>query len=283
MLLGLWISGVGGPKCPKDKGAWGPIDFSMGPHGQVSQSQQEGLREGRAGIGQVGRGGEAWRDSRSPPRGQDQDADAYRFEGTRTMQLRQRRDLDVPGLVHGGRGWSGLDGLGGVGVGYQHEDPRPQQNVAQENVPGGNLERVQRFALLASQMLQQSQQSGAAGAHQSSSVDLGGSSTMVDNGLLGTALHTGGANWSSLQLPSQSRSAVAPRLPALQGLQGLQTASNFSLPLNLGDVSPLSLHPAAAAVAVAATASAPFSTSSNYALNARQNMFLSPLSSDFMW
>jgi hypothetical protein len=106
---------------------------------------------------------------------------------------------------------------------------------------------------------------------------------MVDNGLLGTALHTGGANWSSLQLPSQSRSAVAPRLPALQGLQGLQTASNFSLPLNLGDVSPLSLHPAAAAVAVAATASAPFSTSSNYALNARQNMFCSPLFSDFMW
>jgi len=159
--------------------------------------------------------------------------DAYRFEGTRTMQVRQRRDLDVPGLVHGGRGWSGLDGLGGIqGVGlYQHEDPRPQQNVAQENALRGNLERVQRFALLASQMLQQSQQSGAAGAHQSSAVDLGGSSTIVDNGLLGTALHTGCANWSSLQLPSQSRSAVAPWLPALQGLQGLQTASNFSLPL----------------------------------------------------
>ena len=258
---------MGGPKCPRDKGPWGPIDLSMGPHGQVSQSQQEGLGEGRAGI---------------LPGGQDQDADAYRFEGTRTMQLRQRRDLDVPGLVHGGRGWSGLDGLGGIqGVGlYQHEDPRPQQNVAQENALGGNLERVQRFALLASQMLPQS---GAAGAHQSSAVDLGGSSTMVDNGLLGTALQTGGANWSSLQLPSQSRSAVAPRLPALQGLQGLQTASNFSLPLNLGDVAPLSLHPAPAAVAVAATASAPFSTSSNYALNARQNMFLSPLSSDFMW
>jgi hypothetical protein len=395
MLFALWISGVGGL------------------HGQMSQSQQEGLGEGRAGIGRAGRGGEAWRGhgrgrgngagarrrgensgddpleggeeggcplspstrcplpggpddiyrrewvhksdsgfprdnrsgggsrdrdqsrSRSPPGGRDQNSDTDRFEGTRTMQLQQRRDLVVPGLVHGGRGLSGLEGFGGVqGVGlYQHEDPRPQQNAAQQNTVGGDLERVQRLALLASQMLQQSQQSGAAGALQSSAVnlrgsstivDLGGSSTIVDNGLLGipaaptiaqhtagvarhtagvalhtagvarhtagVALHTAGANWSTLQSHSstlqnhsQSTSAVASRLPALQGLQGLQTASNFSLPLNRGDFAPLSRHPAAAAVAAAATVSAPFSASSNYALSARQKLFFSPLFSHFMW
>ena len=364
MLFALWISGVGGP------------------YGQMSQSQQEGLGEGRAGIGLVGTGGETWRGrgrgigngagarcrgensgddpleggveggcplspstrcplpggpddiyrrewvhkrdsgfprdnrsgggsrdrdqsrSRSPPRGRDQNADADRFEGTRTMPLQQRRELDVPGLVHGGRGLSGLEGFGGVhGVGlYQHEDSRPQQHAAQQNALGGELERVQRLAQLASQMLQQSQQSGAAGTLQSSAVDFGGSSTMVDNGLLGipaaptialhtagaalhtagVALHTAGANWSTLQSHSQSRSA-APRLPALQGLHGLQTASNFSLPLNRGDIAPLPRHPAAAAVAAAATVSAPFGASSNYTLSARQEMFFSPLFCHFMW
>ena len=279
MLFALWISGVGGP------------------HGQMSESQQEGLGKGRAGIGRVGRGGEAWRGrgrgrsncgrgngAGARCRGENPGDDPLEGgeEGGRPLSPSIRcpfqggpDDIYRREWVH--KSDSGFPRDSWSGGGSRDWDQRGRDQNAdadrfegtrtmQQNTLGEELERVQRLALLASQMLQQSQQPGAAGALQSSAVDFGGSSTMVDNGLLCTALHTGGTNWPNL-IQSQSRSAVAPRLPGLQGLQDLQTASNFSLPLNRGDVAPLSCHPAA--VAAAATVSAPFSASSNYALSAR--------------
>ena len=254
--------------------------------GEIAEGYRRKYAYGDSGSGEGNRDKD-W--TRSNSRRRDQDGGMDRFGAAHKIKPQHGLELEAAGLVKDGRGWGGVEGVGLHQSGDQRSQ-LAQQSGGEVGGGGGGLESV-RFALLASQMLQQqSQQSSAAGAQQSSAVGLArtahlcpapngplastsmpAGSAMGDNRVLGTGLYAGGTNWSSLQLPPQTRSAVAPLLPALQGLQSLQTTSNLPITLNRGGASPLSFHPTNASVAAAAAvaASTPFSASGNHAFSAR--------------